>query len=88
MRNNVFRSGIGITKKISVLFFIVASLFAISGCDAYKQYMGYNRYDWDDSVSYIDEPHKLTCKQVSTKEAPRLCDGTLISKLNKEKKER
>jgi len=77
------------TKRISILSFLAASLFATSGCsvyDSYKEYMGYDRYEWDDSVSYIDEPHKLPCKQVSTKEAPRLCDGTLISAAEKKNK--
>ncbi len=57
-----------------------------SGCAAFKQSAGYDRYEWDDSISYIDEPHRLPCKQRSTKDAPRLCDGQLVSKVLEEKR--
>jgi len=88
MLNKILKSKINIIKKLSILSFLAASLLTVSGCSvhkAYKEYMGYDRYEWDDSISYIDEPHKLPCKQVSTKDAPRLCDGTLISTAKKKK---
>ena len=69
---------------------VVAAILAtqsLGGCSAVKQALGYDRYDWDENLSYIDEPHRLPCKQRSTKEAPRLCDGTLVSEFLAKKKE-
>lgn len=58
-----------------------------SGCAAFKEAAGYDRYEWDENLSYIDEPHRLPCKQRSTKDAPRLCDGRLVSQVLEEKRQ-
>ena len=74
-------------KKLLVSVMVFAMFSGVSGCAAVKQWMGYDRYEWDENVSYIDEPHRLPCKQRSTKDAPRLCDGTLVSEALRQREE-